>query len=53
MYIAIIIGRKDSKGFPGKNLYPALGRPLSFYPMKAAKDCHYKLVRMSGGILFS
>jgi len=39
MYIAIIIGRKNSKGFPGKNLYPVLGRPLSYYPMKAAKDC--------------
>ncbi len=39
MYVAIIIGRKNSKGFPGKNLYPVLGRPLSYYPMKAAKDC--------------
>ena len=38
MYIAIIIGRKNSKGFPGKNLYPVLGKPLSYYPMKAAKD---------------
>jgi len=37
MYVAIIIGRKNSKGFPGKNLYPVLGRPLSYYPMKAAK----------------
>jgi len=39
MIIAIIIGRKNSKGFPGKNLYLVLGRPLSYYPMKAAKDC--------------
>jgi hypothetical protein len=39
LYIAIIIGRKNSKGFSGKNLYPVLGRPLSYYPMKAAKDC--------------
>ena len=32
------MGRKGSKGFPGKNLYPVLGKPLSFYPMKAAND---------------
>jgi CMP-N-acetylneuraminic acid synthetase len=38
MYIAILMGRKGSKGFPGKNLYPVLGKPLSFYPMKAAND---------------
>ena len=39
MVVAILMGRKGSKGFPGKNLYPVLGRPLSWYPMKAAKDC--------------
>ena len=33
------MGRKGSKGFPGKNLYPVLGNPLAYYPMKAAKDC--------------
>ncbi|GAG51930.1 unnamed protein product, partial [marine sediment metagenome] len=40
MVVAILMGRKDSKGFPGKNLQPVLGKPLAYYPMKAAKDCH-------------
>ena len=39
MIIAILMGRKESKGFPGKNLYRVLGRPLAYFPMKAAKDC--------------
>ena len=39
MIIALIMGRKGSKGFPGKNLHPVLGRPLAFYPMRAARDC--------------
>lgn len=39
MVIAILIGRKGSKGFPGKNLYKVFGKPFSYYPMKAAKDC--------------
>lgn len=39
MIIAILMGRKGSKGFQGKNLYPVLGNPLAYYPMKAAKDC--------------
>lgn len=38
MIAALLIGRKGSVGFPGKNLYPVLGRPLSFYPMSAAKS---------------
>jgi len=38
MIAALLIGRKGSVGFPGKNLYPVLGRPLSFYPMIAAKS---------------
>lgn len=33
------MGRKGSKGFPSKNLYKVLGRPLAYYPMKAAKNC--------------
>jgi len=37
MIVALLIGRKGSIGFPGKNLYPVLGRPLSLYPMMAAK----------------
>lgn len=39
MIIALLIGRKGSKGFPGKNLYLVLGRPLAYYPMSAARDC--------------
>jgi len=39
MVVAIIMGRKDSKGFPGKNLYKILGKPLAYYPMQAAKRC--------------
>jgi len=36
MIAALILGRKGSAGFPGKNIYPVLGRPLAFYPMSAA-----------------
>ena len=35
---ALMIGRKGSVGFPGKNVYPVLGRPLAAYPLLAAKD---------------
>lgn len=38
MISALLIGRKGSVGFPGKNTYPVLGRPMAFYPMKAALD---------------
>jgi hypothetical protein len=38
MVSALLIGRKGSVGFPGKNTYPILGKPLSFYPMQAAKN---------------
>lgn len=37
MIFALILGREKSVGFPGKNLYPVLGKPLAFYPMMAAK----------------
>ena len=37
MVSALLIGRKGSIGFPGKNTYPILGKPLAFYPMQAAK----------------
>jgi len=36
MVYALILGRKGSVGFPGKNLYPVCGKPLAYYPMKAA-----------------
>jgi len=34
--VALLLGRKGSQGFPGKNTYPILGNPLAFYPMSAA-----------------
>lgn len=33
------MGRKNSKGFPSKNLFPVLGRPMAWYPMNSAKKC--------------
>jgi len=36
MIAALLLGRKGSVGFPGKNLYPVLGRPLMVYPLLAA-----------------
>ena len=41
MIIAIMIGRKGSRGFPGKNTYKVLGRPLCEYPLMAAKKSKY------------
>ena len=37
MIAAILIGREGSTGFPGKNVYPVLGRPLVAYPLLAAQ----------------
>ncbi|MAY67119.1 MAG: cytidylyltransferase [Rhodospirillaceae bacterium] len=37
MICAILIGREGSTGFPGKNIYPILGRPLVAYPLMAAQ----------------
>lgn len=39
MVITILMGRKGSKGFPGKNLHIVSGHPLAYYPMRAAKGC--------------
>lgn len=36
MIVTFLIGRGGSTGFPGKNLYPVLGRPLMEYPLIAA-----------------
>jgi molybdopterin-guanine dinucleotide biosynthesis protein A len=36
MIVAVLMGRKGSQGYPGKNLVPVLGRPLCAYPMLAA-----------------
>lgn len=41
MIAALLIGRKGSVGFPGKNLYPVLGRPLAWYAMMAAKNSKF------------
>ena len=36
MITALLIGRKGSRGFPGKNTAPVLGMPMAWYPMKTA-----------------
>jgi CMP-N-acetylneuraminic acid synthetase len=36
--VALMLGRGGSTGFPGKNLYPILGRPLMAYPLIAAAE---------------
>ena len=41
MIVALSIGRKESKGFPGKNTYPVLGRPLMAYSLMAAQNSSY------------
>lgn len=41
MIPAILLGRKNSKGFPGKNTHPVLGKPLAYYPLRAALDSQY------------
>lgn len=37
MNAALLIGREGSRGFPGKNLHPVLGRPMAAYPLLAAR----------------
>jgi hypothetical protein len=39
MIVAIMKGRKGSKGFPGKHFHKITGKPLTYYPMKAARGC--------------
>ncbi len=41
MIAAILIGRKGSEGFPGKNTKPIMGRMLSEYPLLAAKNSKF------------
>jgi hypothetical protein len=36
MIAALILGRKGSRGFPGKNTLKILGHPLAWYPMQTA-----------------
>jgi hypothetical protein len=37
MICALMLGREGSSGFPGKNTYPLLGRPMMAYPLLSAK----------------
>lgn len=37
MIVSLLLGRKGSVGFPGKNTYPIFGKPLSWYVIDAAK----------------
>ncbi|MBT4073586.1 MAG: cytidylyltransferase [Chloroflexi bacterium] len=39
--IAIILGRRDSSGFPGKNTMSVLGHPLMWYALMAARDSKF------------
>jgi CMP-N-acetylneuraminic acid synthetase len=39
--IAILLGRKGSKGLPGKNTMEILGRPISHYSIMAAQNSKY------------
>ena len=41
MVVTLLLGRRGSTGFPGKNLYPVLGRPLVAYPLMAAKQSRH------------
>lgn len=36
MIAALLLGRKGSQGFPGKNTFPVFGKPLAHYPMSVA-----------------
>ena len=38
---ALMLGRDGSVGFPGKNTYPVLGRPLMAYPLLAVNGSRY------------
>jgi hypothetical protein len=39
MIPALLLGREGSVGFPGKNVFPVLGRPMMIYPLLAALNC--------------
>jgi len=42
MICALMIGRKNSAGFPGKNTYKILNVPLCAYPLRAAQKAKCK-----------
>jgi CMP-N-acetylneuraminic acid synthetase len=39
MIAALVIGKHNSGGVPGKNFRPLLGRPMVQYPLMAARHC--------------
>jgi Cytidylyltransferase len=39
MIAALLLGRKGSQSFPGKNTTKVLGHPLAYYPMHTAITC--------------
>lgn len=41
MIAALLLGREGSVGFPGKNTYPVLGRPMMEYPLLAALNARH------------
>ena len=41
MIMALLIGRGGSVGFPNKNVYPILNRPLMSYPLLAALNAKF------------
>ena len=41
MIAALLLGREGSSGFPGKNTYPILGRPMMVYPVLAARHAQH------------
>ncbi|MBH05206.1 MAG: cytidylyltransferase [Phycisphaeraceae bacterium] len=41
MIAGLLLGREGSVGFPGKNLYPVLGRPMMTYPLMAALQARH------------
>jgi CMP-N-acetylneuraminic acid synthetase len=47
MNVALMIGRKGSTGFPGKNLFKIVGRPLMDYPILAARNSRVERVFVS------
>jgi len=41
MIVALVLGRGGSVGFPGKNTYKVVGRPMMEYPILAAQNSKY------------
>lgn len=41
MIAALLLGREGSVGFPGKNVFPVLGRPLMVYPLLAGLNSRF------------